>query len=479
MACWLCLAASVAGQAATAPEAQSPATTPVPTSAAPPQSGAAQPPHNPGQEIAGAEATGAALDIGPAKLRIGGYVGVTGLYRSTSNGGGPGTNFAAIPYDDVLAGNVSETRLTAQASRLSIRIDAPFKEARFRNISGYFEMDFNGTTPGNVAITSTSAGLRLRQGFADVEYGEHFSMAAGQAFTLMTPAKRQLSVWPSEYELTQAVDTNLLAGVVWERVPQVRFTWRASKVVDWAVSIENPEQQIGNSVVTLPDCCREDIEAQYNTGNSALAVPNLMPDIVSRVAVNPTAALHIDVGGVWRVFRHTLAPYDDAERASGGGASVNARLAVTHTTRVIAQVASGAGLGRYVGGLVPDVAFRADGSIRPIPVTSWVAGVEQVVSPRTSIGGYYSGLRTDDSHFVDLDGGPIGFGYPGSSNAVNRSVTEITGTVSFLAVRTENRGSAQVGVQTSWLRREPWSIGNGPGSADAFLFFMQMRYNLP
>ena len=169
-----------------------------------------------------------------------------------------------------MAGSVSETRLTAQSSRLSIRVDAPFTEARFRNISGYFEMDFNGATPGTIAVTSNSAGFRLRQGFADVQYGDHFSMAAGQAFTLMTPAKARLSVWPSDYEMSQAVDTNYLAGMVWERVPQVRFTWRASDTIDWAVSIENPEQQIGESVVTLPDCCREDIEAQYNTGNEAL-----------------------------------------------------------------------------------------------------------------------------------------------------------------------------------------------------------------
>ena len=41
--------------------------------------------------------------------------------------------------------------------------------------------------------------------------------------------------------------------MVWERVPQVRFTWRAdSDSFNWAVSVENPEQQIGNGMVTLP-----------------------------------------------------------------------------------------------------------------------------------------------------------------------------------------------------------------------------------
>ena len=51
----------------------------------------------------------------------------------------------------------------------------PEPETRFRRLSGYFEMDFAGTTPGTVAVTSTSVGLRLRQAFAEVQYGERSS----------------------------------------------------------------------------------------------------------------------------------------------------------------------------------------------------------------------------------------------------------------------------------------------------------------
>src|SRR5262245_14853258 len=112
-AVWWSLAATVAGQQVT------PAT---------------QPPHNPGQEVASEQAQGPALDIGPAQLRIGGYLGVTGIYRSTNSGGGPGTNFATTPYDGTVAGSVSETRLSAQSSRISIRVDAPFPEARFKRL---------------------------------------------------------------------------------------------------------------------------------------------------------------------------------------------------------------------------------------------------------------------------------------------------------------------------------------------------------
>jgi hypothetical protein len=312
-----------------------------------------------------------------------------------------------------------------------------------------------------------------------VHYRGGILLAAGQAFTLMTPPKGQLSVWPSDYEMSQAVDTNYLPGLVWERVPQVRLTWRPSATFNWAVSVENPEQQIGDGLVTLPACCAADIAAQYNTGDAELSTPNLMPDVVTRVALNPTPAVHVDVGGVVRAFRHAIAPYDETFKAAGGGISANVRLNPATRTRLIGQIAHGAGLGRYVGGLAPDVAFRADGSISPIPTTSWVTGIEQAASSRVSVAGYYSGIRIDDTAFVDTDGQWIGFGHPGASNAGNRRIHQVTGTVSYLAVRTENRGSAQINVQTAWLRREPWWQGDGPDAARAFLFFAQVRYNLP
>ena len=95
-----------------------------------PAAAAQQPPVelNPTQEVAAEEPQGPSIAVGPAQLRIGGYLGVTGLYRSTSGGGGTGTSFASIPYADTLQGNLSETRLTAQASRITIRVDADFPE---------------------------------------------------------------------------------------------------------------------------------------------------------------------------------------------------------------------------------------------------------------------------------------------------------------------------------------------------------------
>ena len=274
-----------------------------------------------------------------------------------------GTNFATIPYADTVQGNVSESRLSAQASRLSIRVDADYPEGpRFHRLSGYFEMDFAGATPGNVAVTTSGVGFRLRLAFAEVQYGQTFFLAAGQAFSLMTAPKDQLSIWPADVELSQAVDLNYVAGMIWNRSPQLRLSWRPSTRFNWAVSVENPEQQLGKGLVTLPQCCAADIDAQYNTGADELKAPNLMPDFSTRVTYSPGPAFHVDAGGVLRVFRHTVAPYDDDFKAAAGGVSFNVRVNPTRTTKIFGQGAVGSGLGRYIGGLVPDAAFRSDGS---------------------------------------------------------------------------------------------------------------------
>ena len=440
-----------------------------------------QKPLNPTQEVAREQAEGPSLAAGPAKIRIGGYVGLNGVYRSTNSGGGLGTAFASIPYGDTARGHVSETRLSAQASRLSVRVDADFPEGpRFRRLSGYFEMDFAGSAPGNIAVTTSGAGFRLRLAFAEVQYGDTFFLAAGQAFSLMTAPKDQLSMWPADVELTQAVDLNYVAGMVWNRSPQVRLTWRPSKRFNWAASVENPEQQLGNGVIALPQCCSTDIDAQYNTGGDELRVPNLLPDFSTRVTYTPTSAVHIDAGGVLRVFRHTVAPYDEDFKAAGGGANVNVRVNATPKTRIIGQVALGSGLGRYIGGLVPDAAFGSDGSIRLIDTTSWVAGVEQTLTPRVSVAGYYSGVEVGDKYSTDSDGTFIGFGFPGSSLTNNRSIKEFTLTGAYQIVRTPDRGSVQFNTQVSWLRREPWSTPeNGLSSAKSLMFLAQVRYNLP
>ena len=145
----------------------------------------------------------------------------------------------------------------------------------------------------------------------------------------------------------------------------------------------------------------------------------------------------------------------------------------------MAQGSYGSGMGRYIGGLIPDVIVRADGTISPVRSASWVGGVEQVVSKDFSIAAYYSGAYAYRNHGVDSDGMYLGFGYPGSSNSNNRRIQQFTGVFTWRTFKTENRGSMQWSTQFSNFRRDPWSVGSGPIYADMFMMLTQIRYNLP
>ena len=112
------------------------------------------------------------MEVGPTQIRLGGCLGVTGIYRSTNSGGSSGTSFGVDTVRGHTPGkNVSEVRSNTQSSRISMRVDSDFPEAetRFDRICGLLrDWTSEGSTPGTVAVTSTSFGLRMRQGFAEV-----------------------------------------------------------------------------------------------------------------------------------------------------------------------------------------------------------------------------------------------------------------------------------------------------------------------
>ena len=93
------------------------------------------------------------LHIGSASITPVGFMDFTAVFRSTNPGSGIGTNFGSIPYNSGVAGNISEFRLSAQNSRIGLRVDAKVHGA---NVLGYLESDFLGPLAGNGAVTSNS-----------------------------------------------------------------------------------------------------------------------------------------------------------------------------------------------------------------------------------------------------------------------------------------------------------------------------------
>ncbi|MGH7079270.1 MAG: hypothetical protein ACREFU_14395, partial [Acetobacteraceae bacterium] len=149
------------------------------------------------------------VQIGALQFTPGGFVDFTTVYRSSAVGSGIGTNFAAIPYNTAVAGRGSELRESAQNSRLTLKVAGAHDGTQF---TGYLETDLNGNQPGNVAVSSNSATMRMRVYFVDVRHGA-WEVLAGQDWSLLTPNRVGLSPMPSDIFYTQAVDTNYQVGL--------------------------------------------------------------------------------------------------------------------------------------------------------------------------------------------------------------------------------------------------------------------------
>jgi hypothetical protein len=433
-----------------------------------------------GPEIADVTPTTPALQLGPAKIRLIGYPALTSVWRSNNNGGNVATNFNNILYDNTVPGTTSEFRLSPQNTRLALRVDADLKSSQ---IAGYFETDFVGAPVGGNLVSQSGYPFRIRQAWLDWRKGK-WEMAGGQLWSLMTPNKEDILPWPGDIAAPQVIDLNFVAGFVVGRYPQFRVVYRSSEKMAFGFSVENPEQQVSNSVV-FPNALSSTLTTQYNNGGSGLNVPNMTPDFVLKSSFDNKVmggrAIHFDIGTVMRTFRSWDGTSASGKSyAFGWGVSANFNVEVKKGVRWVLDGFASDGAGRYIGGLAPDVTVRADGSISPIHSYSWVSGFELAPNKATGLYFYYSGLYAQKNAALNSDGTCcVGFGFPGASNAAGRLIEEATGGYSRVLWKYENLGSVQWGLQYAHVWVYPWAAGNGPNSANTNMVFSQLRYNLP
>jgi hypothetical protein len=230
--------------------------------------------------------------------------------------------------------------------------------------------------------------------------------------------------------------------------------------------------------------------------------PQLIPDVIVKIALDPSPKFHVEIGGVERQFRvavnslplgataatnaTSLASPVIHQRLSGGGAFLNLNFQLFPGFRVLTNNFWSQAGGRYIFGQVPDVILNPDGSMSPIRASSTVTGVEYT-HKNTFLYAYYGGIYVGrDLGFVN--GAEYGYGLDatgvGSSYATaitqNRTIQE--GTVGFNQTfwRDAKYGALNLMGQYSYLTRNPWSIAPGnPVNAKLSLAFINLRYTLP
>jgi hypothetical protein len=417
--------------------------------------------------------------IGSATIMPVGFMDFTAVFRSTNPGSGIGTNFGSIPYNSAINGNNSELRFSAQNSRLGIRVDANVGGA---SVLGYMESDFLGFLPGNAAVTSNADSMRLRLYWVDVRK-DKVELFGGQSWSMLTPNRKGLSALPGDLFYSQVIDVNYQNGLTWSRNPQFRFIIHPNEKVAMGISLENPEQYIGGSggggLVTLPAALATPYATQLNNGNTTLSVPDVHPDIIAKLAVDPSSRAHVEVAGIFRTFK-VYNPLNTTHYTThGGGGSVNFNFELAHGFRVLSNNYWSDGGGRWIFGLAPDLVVRPDGSLSALHAGSTVDGFE-LQTKKTLFYAYYGGTFIGKNTVVDTGGKLVGYGYAGSPNSQNKSIHEPTFGITQTFWRDPKYGALQLMLQYSYLVRYPWVVASGaPKDAHASMVFLNLRYLLP
>ena len=387
------------------------------------------------------------LTLGNVDLTAGGFVDVMNIYRTSNTGNPGGTNFFAIPFDNTIAAQNSEDRVTAQNSRLSLKADSTFDWAgQPVHAVGYFEGDFLGNDAANVEVTSESHTFRVRQFFIDAQRGQ-WEVLAGQAWSWMTPNRVGLSSYPEGLFITNDYDPNYNVGLTWARHAQFRVAYHVNPHFAVGVALENPEQFGGQGEVTFPAFFNAQLNTQIDEANTS-TTPNRFPDIVVKAAYDSKLPnglpFHLEAVGLVSQFHVVVVPNvphaggpNIFERTSetGFGVAVNGNVQVLPGLTMVGDAYYSEGGGRYIFGMGPDfvVLPTANGTevrISNVRSASLLGGVEWAHKAWT-ISSYY-GWTFFDRNFAPDDtagahpGAFVGFGGPNSANSNNKYVTEFT-----------------------------------------------------
>jgi len=425
------------------------------------------------------------LKIGDATITPVGFMDMTSVTRSTNPGTGIGTNFGSIPYGNTQLGSLTESRLSIQNSRIGARVDTSFGST---NVIGYWESDFLGQLGnppnGGIAVTSNSYPFRLRLYWVDLQHGG-WEFLAGQSWSLATPNRRSVSPLPGDVFYSQDMDVNYQLGLTWSRVPGFRAAYHFSDKAVFALALENSEPYVGGgnggSAIVAPAAIAGILGSQVNNGSSVISAAALHPDIIAKLALDPSSRAHFELVGIEttaKIANPASTPLYQTNTKAGGGLEFNFNVELFKGFRLIDNNYWDAGAGRYIFGQAPDFIIRPDGTLSNVHSASTVAGFE-ATARKTLFYAYYGGVYIAKNLAYDTTGKLIGYG-PIANDGQNRAEQEITFGTNTTLAKSPRWGALNLITQYSYVFRNPWLVtGTSPTDAHTNMGFIDLRYTLP
>ncbi len=428
--------------------------------------------------------------IGGTEFTPGGFIDFENVFRTTNSGSIVTTNFGAIPFSNTPQGHLTENRITAQFSRLNLKVTGEYGA---NDVTAYVEMDFNGNDPGNVFGTANSHTFRERLGWLDLKRNK-WEFMGGQTWSWLTPNRRGVGPMPSDLALTYDEDGNAQVGIPYTRAAEFRAVYHPDE--HWAVGIgiENAEQYtgFGTGEVIFPNAFATPLALQFAPNNPNNTTPNIAPDVVPKIAYDTDFGgkhFHAEMVGLLTAVKTSIQPtpgakfQNSSDVGEGFGGAFNVEF--IKKFRFLANGFYSDGGGRYVIGLGPSAVVRPDGSPSLVHSGTGLVGLEYQPAAKTLLGAYYGAGYFQRNFVLDTSAGAkpnsfIGFGGPGSANTNNRAIQEPTFDWTQTFWRNPQYGAVVLVNQVSYLTRSPWVVPSGaPKNAHLVMAYASLRYVLP
>ncbi|PYD79735.1 hypothetical protein ACM0P6_09340 [Komagataeibacter sucrofermentans] len=426
--------------------------------------------------------------IGGVSVRLGGFIDFSNIYRSKNLTSGPATSWGSFPYANSPNAHTGEYRPSAQLTRLSVLLQgSPTKD---ETLSGYIETDFGGAAGTANSYQTNSYTPRIRQAYmtySNTKWGFH--VLAGQAWSLTTGYTQGLL---SRHEqLPPVVDNNQIPGIVFTRVPQIRFIKDFGRKWWLGLSLEAPQVAYaanGGRHAMLTGASDDTISSSdttllYSNAGSGMLNPNarysmdVAPDIVLKGALD-TKPAHYEVYGLARWFKAMAqAPggpiREHVSFAGGVGGDVTVHV-IPRYLQFTGNVLAGQGIGRYGPAMLPDATFRANGT--PAPIPEIIGSMGLIGHPTSNLLVYlYGGVESAGRRtYTGADGYQYGYGVNdlalascdveqisgGSCDAQTHTIADLT-VGGWWHVLQGGYGAVMTGVQYTYLRKFAYKGGDG------------------
>jgi TolA-binding protein len=450
------------------------------------------------------------------KLTPGGYMQFGQIYRTHNANADSADAYGSFPLSGSPNSMTSEYRISARASRFSLKGEGNFKKMK---MMGYVEVDFLGTSPNATQAQFNSFPPRLRLAFGEMKFGKGWTVAGGQMSSMLQTTRQgidSLSEW-----LPSVLDGNLTTGYSYARQGALRVVKELVPNRQWlGFSMENPETVANVQCLFIPtdtSIARSSctglilggaIQGTENTpltgspssgfslaagtSGNLLSSPsnNIAPDLVLKYAIEPGWG-HYEVKAIGRVFHDRVYPQflngsslsgANNRSTEGGGFGVGAILPVlAKKMDVNLQAIAGKGIGRFGPAGGPDVTVNPKGDLVPVKALQAIVGVETHLTPRFDLNFYlgdeYYGRATYSTNtglFGSTTPGVSVIGY-GAPQFVDDACTENSTAIPSLCMSSSqnrnvwtaqpqlwyrlyrgNRGTLQLGASYAYTYRRTW-----------------------